>query len=241
LVVVAFGLAWLLWRQPAATFPLRLDPELSGEVIRAQRQDASRVQPDEVALVARLDQALRARSRAELALLQADLLARWGARRYRQAVSLLVGRTVAALRYGLALAHHQGGLQPWLDSLPRQDAQRRAHEELYGSFLLGVALPSGLVDREGRADPDLEAHARVLLIHRLLGEAARLAQVEEVSLTLPERRVLLRWRVERALGSPRQTRLRALEELRSLEPAYPADAAKGRIGPENGRLSGTRP
>lgn len=224
----------------------RLDAGLAAEAREALERAAARVQPGDPDLPL-LDEALRRRSRAELGAMQdaapaaalameqatrrsqelmADVLVRRGATAYRELVALLALRTVAALEAALPGLATAGGVQPYLAGHAQGSAVRRDFDELYGSFLLRVALPSGLVRPDGQADPDLLPYARVIVAYRLLQEAARLARVE-LAPGEAEQRVFLRWKVERATLASLESRLRALRELQRLEPKYraPADLA----------------
>ncbi len=192
-----------------------------------------------------LDDALRVRTRAELKVLEGspgadaqvrqatarcqelmgDLLARRGAKWYRAAGVLLGGRMVSAMTKALAEAKRLGDLEAYLRS---RDLDRGSFEDLYGSFLLGVAVPSRLVMPDGTWDELLPGFARVIFLYRWIREA-RLLKGGDLSLTRDERRLYLHWKVERAIPATRESRLAALEELARLEPGYPVDSARALI------------
>jgi len=218
--------------------PARLDEQLirraAGELLAAAAQV-----DDGDPFLRQLDTALRLRTRAELAValgepggeqlleqatrpcqqLMADLLSRLGPARYRALAAALTMRTMDGLAQALPGLAAAGGLHPFLAGLAPGSEAHLAAVELYGSFLLRVALPSGLLLADGRADPDLLPFARTIVGYRLLEEPARLAGTP-LALGDGEQRIFLRWRVERAAPASAEARQRALRELQQLEPGY---------------------
>ena len=234
-------------RRPKIEPPPELDPALILEVEQAWVEAASRVDPRSE-VVGRLDRAMRARSRQEFAVVRAepgaearmaaasrecqqlmgDTLAELGDAGYRDLGVLLMERTVAALEAGLVQARASRGIEPFLAGLGEGTLERRDIEELYGSFLFGVAMPNGMVRSSGEEDPKLTLYARIILLYRWLNEAGQLKDME-LDLSPEEKMIFLRWRVERAIMSKPDTRLEALDELVRLEPDYPAENARRRI------------
>jgi len=153
-----------------------------------------------------------------------ELLVRRGPQAYQALAARQVVQQVAALgqdlpRLGAVLdPTGRAGQAGVTDAPPARVRQ-------YGSFLLGVARPSGLVDVRGRPDPDLLPYARAILLYRLLAEPARL-RGRDLPLPPATRQVFLRWKVERATLASPAARRAALAELQGLDPTYPAAAAR---------------
>ena len=104
----------------------------------------------------------------------------------------------------------------------RQDAGIFRSQVLEPTQLLPVAGLDG--------PPEWRETAEVLFMVRLLRMSLAPGQAPtDDGLSPDERRLYLRWKVERALKARLDKRLEALAELVSLEPTYPAGAAEARI------------
>lgn len=100
-----------------------------------------------------------------------------------------------------------------------------------GAFFRRVLAPTGVFNAEGQGRGDgWEGLAQVLHRVRILRLALSSSDDPEgIPLSVDEKRLYYRWKVERAGKSRRTVRLRALRRLLLLEPTYPAAEAEKHI------------
>ncbi len=235
-LLVAAVLSWWLSgrRAPLAARPL---PAALVAELDALQTKAEQTVPADDPLLQQLRVRLAARSRAELAALQGqaeaqglvaqttaacralqgDALGRKGAAWYAAAGRRLAAEAVALLLRDAAAWARAGGFDRWVATLSPGTAAARGLEEVYGSLLFGIALPSGLLGADGAPLPALGPTLRVVFLQRWLAEAAALKGVE-LALEPSEERAYLRWKLERATRARPALRRAALERLRVLEP-----------------------
>lgn len=96
----------------------------------------------------------------------------------------------------------------------------------WGGAFIFLGVRSGLVPHDGRIDPSSRVVAYVLFKYQflLLGAAVT---IPDQYLTAYELKSFLRWKVEANRIARLGSRLRALAQLRGLDPSYPAEKSQG--------------